>query len=293
MFDGVWTMLATPMDERGELALNKLQSYVDNQVASGISGVMVLGSTGEFYALEKSERQQVLNEALKAVDDRIEMAAGANAGSTKEVIANAQMAKDAGYKTILLAPPFYSNPDQTHLARHFEAVANAVDIDIILYDNPVQAGVEIGFDVLERLAANPRFVAVKEASGRLQRLFAIQHQFAGRYEIISGVDDLALDFMLWGVKCWMSGPSNFLAAEFVNIHRLAFAGDWISARDQMSAVMPLIAEIESGKYMSRIKYCANRVGLDVGPTRGPIFELEPDEKRGLDDHLRSLGKAIS
>jgi 4-hydroxy-tetrahydrodipicolinate synthase len=289
-FDGVWTMLATPMMGNGDLALDKLAPYIENQVASGIAGVMALGSTGEFYALDASERRAVLTEVARLVDGRIMIAAGANAGSTREVIDNVGMAADAGFPTVLLAPPYYSNPDQDHLAQHFEAVAAAVEINIILYDNPAQAGVEIGLGVIERLAANPRFVALKEASGRVQRAFAIRERFGDRFELLSGVDDLALDLMFWGARCWMSGPSNFLAAEFVAIHTAAMADDWDSAREQMALVLPLITEIESGKYLSRVKYCANRVGLDVGPTRGPVFDLEPDEARRLDDMLRAVGK---
>jgi len=293
VFDGVWTMLATPMTADGDIDLEKIEPYVENQVISGIAGVMALGSTGEFYALNAGERRDVLTEVARVVDGRILIAAGANAGSTRAVIANAQMAKNAGYPTILLAPPYYSNPDQDHLAQHFEAVAAAVDIDIILYDNPAQAGVEIGLGVVERLATNPRFVALKEASGNLQRVFAIRDRFGDRFELLSGVDDLALDLMFWGARCWMSGPSNFLAAEFVEIHRAAMAGEWSDARESMANVMPLIAEIESGKYLSRVKYCANRVGLDVGPTRGPVFGLEPAEAQRLDDLLGDLGKLSS
>jgi len=291
-FVGVWTMLATPMTASGDIALDKLPAYLENQVTSGISGVMALGSTGEFYALNRSEKEQILNTVSRLVDGRIDMAAGANGGSTREVIDNAKIAQDAGFGTIMLAPPYYSNPDQAHLAEHFLAVADAVDIDVLLYDNPLQAGVEIGLDVLELLANHDRFVAIKEASGRIQRLFAIQQRFGDRFEIVGGVDDLALDVMLWGATCWMSGPSNFIAAELVTIHQAAMRGDWGTARELMMAVLPLITEIESGKYLSRVKYCANATGLDVGPTRGPIFDLTPEEKGRLDQLLTSLGKSV-
>ena len=285
-------MLATPMDASGDIASDKFPRYIENQVSSGISGVMALGSTGEFYALDRSEKEQVLNAVSKAIDGRIAMAAGCNGGSTREVIDNAQIARDAGFETIMLAPPYYSNPDQAHLAEHFMKVSEAVDIDILLYDNPVQAGVEISLDVLEALSGNKRFVAIKEASGNVKRIFAIQHRFGSRYEVVSGVDDLALDVMVWGASCWMSGPTNFIAKEFVDIHQAVTSGDWGTARDMMAKVMPLINEIESGKYMARIKHCANAVGLDVGPTRGPVFDLLPDEKKNLDNLLTALGKSV-
>lgn len=291
-FVGVWTMLATPMTPSGDVALDKLPAYLENQVSSGISGVMALGSTGEFYALNRSEKEQVLNTVSRVIDGRIDMAAGANGGSTREVIENAKMVQDAGFGTVMLAPPYYSNPDQDHLTEHFLAVADAVDVDILLYDNPAQAGVEVGLDVLAALADHERFVAIKEASGRIQRLFAIQQRFGDRYEIACGVDDLALDAMLWGATCWMSGPSNFIASELVAIQQAAMSGDWETARELMTAVLPLIAEIESGKYLSRVKYCANAVGLDVGPTRGPVFELLPEEKHRLDQLLTNLGKSV-
>lgn len=288
---GVWTMLATPMTSDCAVAVDKVGPYIENQIAQGIAGVMALGSTGEFYALDPSERRRVLNEVARFVDGRIGIAAGANAGSTRDVIDNAKMARDAGYPTILLAPPYYSNPDQDHLRRHFETVAAAVEIDIILYDNPAQAGVAIGLDLLDALSPNPRFVAIREASGNLLRAFAVKERFEDRYPIISGADDIALDLMFWGTRCWMSGPSNFLAAEFVAIHKAATAEDWNTAKRLMRRVLPLVAEIESGKYLARIKHCANRCGLDVGPSRGPVFDLTREEAARLDNLLDAAKQA--
>lgn len=290
-FSGVWTMLATPMLDDGSIALDKFEAYIDNQVAHGITGVMALGSTGEFYALEKEERQAVLKEIAQHSEGRLEMSAGANAGSTRAVIENAKMAEDAGYGSILLAPPFYSNPPQDHLREHFEAVAAAVDIDIVLYDNPAQAGVPISIELLEQLAPNPQFVATKEASQNLLRVFEIKDRLGDRYQIISGVDDISLDMMFWGTKCWMSGPSNFLAAEFVSIYDAAVAEDWTKARNEMARVLPLVSEIESGKYLAKVKYCARKVGLDVGKTRGPVFDVTVEEAAKLDRLLGAIKAA--
>lgn len=282
-FDGFWTMLATPFNRQGAVDEGALQRLIDFQVAGGVAGVLALGSTGEFYALDSNERAQVLTRVQACVDGRVRTIAGANGGSTREVIANARLAKSLGYECVLLAPPYYSLPAQEFLARHFREVADAAEIDIILYDNRWQTGVEIAIPTVVALADHPRIVGIKEVGGSLSRILELIDRVGSRLQIINGLDELALDLLFWGVRCWMSGPGNFLPQEFVAIHRLARAGQWDEARSRFWRTLPVIRQIESGKYLPRIKYGCRLAGIDVGDPRPPLFALDESEQAALRD----------
>jgi 4-hydroxy-tetrahydrodipicolinate synthase len=287
-FDGFWTMLATPFGTGGEFDTAALNKLIDHQVACGVTGLLALGSTGEFYALDDRERAEVLSRVISQVAGRMRTIAGANAGSTSAVTEHAKRAKSLGYESILLAPPYYSLPRQDDLERHFLEVADRADIDIILYDNAGQAGVNIAVPTVERLADHPRIVGIKEVSGSMPRIFELLERVGSRLQIINGLDDLALDLMFWGVNCWMSGPGNFLPRQLVNIHKSALHGHWDEARSGLRKVLPLIRQIESGKYLAKIKYGCHLAGLDVGEPRGPMYPLNDSEKAAMRGAYRAI-----
>ncbi|MER8827970.1 dihydrodipicolinate synthase family protein [Mesorhizobium sp. M0938] len=177
VLEGMWTMLATPMDPTGEIDFAALGALIDHQIASGISGLLALGSTGEFYALSTREREEILAFVSAHVAGRVPLLAGANGGSTAEIVGHAKAARAAGIDTVLLAPPYYSLPAQDALRRHFEEVVSRADVQVLLYDNPAQAGVDIEIDLVGQLNGDPRIVGIKEASGSIARVLAMQVAF--------------------------------------------------------------------------------------------------------------------
>ncbi|RWH82168.1 MAG: 4-hydroxy-tetrahydrodipicolinate synthase [Mesorhizobium sp.] len=281
ILEGMWTMLATPMSTAGEINFAALGALIDHQIESGISGLLALGSTGEFYALSAMEREEVLGFVSTHVAGRVPLLAGANGGGTNEIIGHAKAAKAAGIDTVLLAPPYYSLPAQDALRRHFEEVVSRADVQVLLYDNPAQAGVDIEIDLVGQLNSDPRIVGIKEASGRIARVLAMQERFGSDLQIVSGVDDLALDLIFWGIRCWMSGPSNFLPRQMAATAKAALDGNFDNARRMMRELWPLIAEIETGKYLARIKYCCELSGLQVGDPRPPVFPISQQEAARL------------
>jgi 4-hydroxy-tetrahydrodipicolinate synthase len=148
----------------------------------------------------------------------------------------------------------------------------------VLYSYPYKDGVEIGFDILDALADDPRVLGIKESSGSLQRAIDIHARYNGRIDLVSGSDDIALDFMFWGANSWICGPANCMAKACVDLDRTFRSGDLKAAREKMIVLYRAMNILESGKFVQKVKYGCELQGLPVGITRAPLGELTAEEK---------------
>jgi 4-hydroxy-tetrahydrodipicolinate synthase len=251
-------------------------------------GWVPCGSSGEYNLMTDAERDSVLRFVRDFARPGETLVAGTNAPSTAGVIANTLRAKAAGYDAVLLAVPFYTKPTQAEIVRHFETVAAATDMDIVLYSYPGKDGVEIGYEALDALADNPRIIAIKESSGVLQRAIGISTRYGGRIELVSGSDDIALDFMLWGAEAWICGPANCMARAVCDLDRTFRAGDIATARDIMIRLWPAMNILESGKFVQKLKYGCALQGTPVGECRMPFGPLTADEKAAFAAAMRPI-----
>ena len=284
---GVLPALVTPFTADGVDfdALGRLMAHLRD---AGVSGWVPNGSTGEYFSQSTAERRAVLEFVRDNARPGETLIAGTNAPATREVIEQTAMARDLGYDTVLLAPPFYTRPTPEELIRHYETVLDAVDVDLVLYSYPAKDGADIGFDVLDHFADNPRVLGIKESSGSLQRAIDISSRYAGRLQLISGSDDIALDFMFWGADAWICGPSNCMAKACCDLDRAWRAGEIDRAREMMRTLYRAMNSLESGKFVQKIKYGCELQGIPVGECRAPLGPLTEAEKAGFRDALAPL-----
>lgn len=275
---GVLTPIVTPFDRDGAIDWAALERLVDFQLDAGITGLIPGGSTGEFYALTPDERDALNRFVMERARGRCTLIAGANATSTADVIAYGRAAAEQGFDAIMLAPPYYSLPSQDDLLRHFEMVLDAVEVPLVLYNFPARAGVEIGYSVLDGLADHPRVVAIKESSGDIARLYGVRQRYAGRLQLVCGSDDQAFDYFAWGVEAWIAGGANPAPAGHVAVLSAALDGRWDDARAAMDRLMPLLQDMEAGKYNQKAKYGLELAGVPCGETRPPLMPLSAREK---------------
>lgn len=279
--EGVYPALVTPFNASGELDLDALGRVLDFVIAAGAAGIVVLGSTGEFYACSDAERRQVLAHAHEIVAGRVPLIAGTNAAGTREVITHTRGAREIGYDAVLLAPPFYALPSQRELARHFQTVLEAVDIPVVLYNFPARTGVGIGYEVLDALVEDPNLIGIKESSGDIGRLHGLLERY-GRlgdaFTVICGCDDQILEYCAWGVRAWIGGAASFAPREHVAVLEAALAGDLAAARTQLQRLLPLLASMEGGGYTQKAKLGCALAGVPVGDTRPPLYPLAADER---------------
>lgn len=277
-FSGVMPALITPFDENGKVDFKAFEKHLTSMRAAGVTGWVPMGSTGEYSAMSNAERDAVLKFVKDFANEGEALIAGTNAPATREVIENTLRAKEIGYDTVLLATPFYTRPTQNELLSHFKAVLDATDINLVLYSYPYKDGVEIGFDILDALADDPRVLGIKESSGSLQRAIDIHSRYNGRIDLISGSDDIALDLMFWGADSWICGPANCMAKACVDLDRTFRSGDLAKAREKMIVLYRAMNILESGKFVQKVKYGCELQGIPVGICRSPLGELTPDEK---------------
>lgn len=274
---GVMPALVTPFGEDGRIDFVAFERLMQHLRAAGVSGWVPNGSTGEYFSQSTEERRQVLQFVKDFARPGEILIAGTNAPATREVIEQTAMARAIGYDTVLLATPFYTRPTQQELLKHFLTVLDAVDVNIVLYSYPYKDGVEIGFDILDALADHPRVLGIKESSGVLQRAIAIATRYEGRLQLISGSDDIALDFMVWGAEGWICGPSNCMARACCALDAAWKAGDIDRARRIMKTLYGAMNSLESGKFVQKIKYGCTLQGVPVGLCRAPLGALTEAE----------------
>lgn len=275
---GVMPALVTPFDKNNRIDFKAFEKLLVHLREAGVTGWVPNGSTGEYFSQSSDERREVLQFVKDFAKPGETLIAGTNAPATREVIEQTEMAKEIGYDTVLLAPPFYTRPTQDELAKHYEAVLGAVDVDLVLYSYPAKDGSDIGFELLDRFADNPRVIGIKESSGVLQRAIDIASRYDGRIQLVSGSDDIALDFMFWGAESWICGPSNCMAKACCDLDRAYRAGDLDQARGMMKTLYRAMNILESGKFVQKIKYGCELQGMSLGECRAPLGPLTDDEK---------------
>lgn len=276
---GILPALVTPFDKSGAVDHDTLASIIEYQLKAGVSGFVPLGSTGEYYALTNEERRQVLATVKQVVGDRGVLIAGANGSCTREVLEQVKQTVEAGYTNLLIAPPYYALPSQDELIHHYRTILDTFqEIKLVLYNYPVRTNVEVGFGVLEAFRDHPRVVGIKESSGNLLRAIEIGENFKGDYQLACGSDDQALDFFLWGARSWICGPANCFPDQVVDFSRKFASGDIAGAQNVMRALFPVMASMEAGKFIQKVKYGCELAGFNAGNARAPLLPLSDAEK---------------
>jgi len=275
---GVMPALITPFDANNKIDFKAFERLLIHLREAGVTGWVPNGSTGEYFSQSREERRDVLQFVKDFARPSEILIAGTNAPATREVIEQTALAKDIGYDTVLLAPPFYTRPTQAELIKHYEAVLGAVDVSLVLYSYPAKDGSDISFELMDHFADNRRVIGIKESSGVLQRAIDIASRYEGKIQLVSGSDDIALDFMFWGAESWICGPSNCMAKACCALDRTFRSGDLNKAREQMKTLYRAMNILESGKFVQKIKYGCELQGLPVGQCRAPLGELTSEEK---------------
>lgn len=276
--EGVYTPIVTPFRDDESIDEAAFATVLERQLDAGVAGIVVGGTTGEYYAMSLEERRVQLESAWSVVGGRAQMIAGCNTGATRDVVALAQHARELGYQAIMLAAPPTSLPSQSQLAEHIEVAATEGGLPVVLYNYPARAGVEFGFDCLDRLADRPDVIAIKESSGDFSRFIAMQLRYEGRIDVMCGTDDQAFDYMTWGVRSWLAGPANVLPVEHVRFVETMLRGDHELGRAMYSALLPFIQELETGNYNSKVKAGMLQLGAPAGTVRRPMTPLLDAER---------------
>lgn len=258
MFEGSFPALVTPFrDEAIDEAAYR--DFVSWQIDEGSHGLVPCGTTGEGATLDSAEHKRVVAACVEAAAGRVKVVAGCGSNDTANAIALTRSAKEAGADAALHVPPYYNRPNQEGIYAHLAAVAEAVDIPIVLYNVPSRTITDIGVETMARLARIANIVAVKDATGNLARVTAQRLACGTDFVQLSGNDDMALGFMAMGGRGCISVTANVaprLCAEFQNA---CLAGQWGRALELQDRLYPLHAALFSDASPGPVKYAVNRV----------------------------------
>lgn len=279
--EGVLLPIVTPFDAENRVDTAKLGELVETFIARGITGIVACGTTGEYYALSEAERESVLNTIAQAAKGRCTLIAGISDLSSDVAAQRAKRAEALGYDGLMLSAPPYSLPSQEGIIRHFEYVAEASNLPIIMYNFPARIGVEIEFDTVARLAKHPNIVAIKESSGNFSHALRMIQAGWDNFEVVCGCDDQPLDFFFWGVNSWIAGSANVFPDEQVALFRAAKQGDWSKAKALLTQMYPALHSMESGNYNQKAKAACLQGSTPTGKVRLPLHNLGAEEIDGF------------
>jgi len=293
-FEGIYTPLVAPFYDDYTLNKDAMERTVNMLIEAGVHGIIVAGTTGEYYVMSKKERVFLMGLAKEMINGRLPMIIGTGAMRTEDSIEYAKAAKDHGADAILVATPPYAYPTGREIALHALAIDRAANLPVMLYNYPGRMSVNMDEDTLDRLGRSANFCAIKESSGDPNRL----HMLARDYPHIAlscGMDDQALEFFAWGARSWVCAGSNFAPEAHIALYQAcAIEGDFSKGRAIMSAMLPLMRVLEQGgKFVQCIKYGLTLRGIDAGPPRRPLHPLNKDDKRILEEVVRTMNKTIS
>jgi len=277
-FHGVYPYLVSPVGERGEIHGDVLTRLIDDLIKAGVHGVTPLGSTGEFAYLNSDERAAVVRISIEAAAGRVSVVAGVAATATADAVAQARRYASLGADGILAILESYFPLKDAQVEEYFLAVADAVDVPVVLYTNPQFQRTDLTLDVIARLAEHPRIRYIKDASTNTGRLLSIMNR-CERLKVFSASAHIPAAVMLIGGVGWMAGPACIIPRQSVRLYDLCRAGRWAEAMELQRKLWRINEVFARFNLAACIKVALQHQGYEVGDPVPPQRPLGADERR--------------
>lgn len=280
---GIIVPIVTPFDEQERFSPAALKEIVDYLIGQGVQAIFAVGSVGEFYALDEDETLQVIRTTVQAVAGRVPVIAGAGAIDTRRSLALSRHAEEAGADALSVLTPFYIQPNEEELFRHYSAILSSVRIPVLGYTNPARAGgVTLAPGLVRRLCdAHENFAGIKDSSGNISLLKDYKAACPEGFAVFTGLDTIIYDAVLNEAAGAVCGLANIAAGITADVYRQTCAGNLAEARRQQAKLSALRDAYKLGTFPAVVKEAANLLGLPAGPTRSPVGPLRPEARAQL------------
>lgn len=279
---GVFPALTTQFTAADALDFDAMGRHLAFQLDAGVHGLVILGSLGENAALDGDEKRALMAFFANEVGGRVPVLAGIAESSQREACALAEAAAEAGCDGLMLLPPMRYASDRRETVSYLRRVAQASDLPVMLYNNPVAYGTDLQPADFAELADVPQFVAIKESSADTRRLPDIRRLSGDRFAMFCGVDDLALESFLLGAVGWVAGLVVAFPRESVRLWELAMSGRWDEARRLYEWFLPLLHLDCGPKFVQQIKLVQARMGHGHARVRAPRLALNDAEASAVE-----------
>jgi 4-hydroxy-tetrahydrodipicolinate synthase len=288
MFTGSFVAIVTPF-RKGKVDEQAFSSLIEWQITNGTNGIVPCGTTGESATLSYEEHNRVIELTVEVVNRRVPVIAGTGSNSTDEAIALTRHAKRAGADGALLITPYYNKPTQEGLYRHYKAVAEAVDLPLVLYNIPIRTGVNMLPATIARLSAIKNVVGVKEGSGSVQQASDIVQLCGERLTVLAGDDALTLPIMAVGGKGVVTVTANILPTDMANLVKAFATGKIEEAQRIHFKLSPLFAALFYETNPIPVKEALGMMGKIDPELRLPLCPMATDTREKLARVLKDMG----
>ncbi len=281
--------IVTPMHDDGSVDYATLRRLIEWHIEQGTDCIGVVGTTGESPTVDVQEHCEIIRVAVEQARARVPVMAGCGANSTQEAIELARYAKEVGADCHLQVVPYYNKPSQTGLYQHFKAIAEAVDLPMVLYNVPGRSVADLAHDTVLRLAQVPGIIGIKDATGNLERGQWLLRDVPKGFAVYSGDDPTAVALMLCGGQGNVSVTANIAPRLMHELCVAAIAGNAGRAMEIQRRLMPVHKQLFVQANPIPLKWAMQRMGLCGGAMRLPMTPLEPQFQPLVEDALRSSG----
>jgi 1-pyrroline-4-hydroxy-2-carboxylate deaminase len=287
---GVFPAVTTKFTADDKLDFKGFEKNLAAQLDAGVNGIIIGGTLGESSVLSASEKEDLLNFTLQKVNGKVPVVLNIAEGATRDAVKIAESAQKNGINGLMLLPPMRYKSDHRETVTYFKSIANATDLQIMIYNNPVDYKVDVTLDMFEELVACKNIDAVKESTRDVVNVTRMINRFGDRFSIMSGVDTLALESLLMGAKGWVAGLVCAFPAETVAIYNLVQEGKIKEAVEINRWFMPLLELDTFSKLVQYIKLAEAEAGLGTETVRAPRLVLAGEEREQV---LKIIRDAIA
>jgi 4-hydroxy-tetrahydrodipicolinate synthase len=295
-WEGVMPAITTQFDAQGNLDLNAFKNNLAHQLKAGVHGIILGGTLGEASTLTKEEKQQLLAVTLDEVQEKIPVIMNIAEQATSEAVRLAQQAEADGADGLMLLPPMRYKATDEETVAYFSEVAQATQLPVMIYNNPVDYKIEVTLDMFASLEKHKNITAVKESTRDVTNVTRMINRFGDRFKILCGVDTLAMESLLMGAHGWVAGLVDAFPEETVAIYTYCKANEIEKARAVFRWFLPLLELDISPQLVQNIKLCELATALGTGHVRPPRLPLKGAElervqqiiKKGLEQRPKNL-----
>lgn len=289
VFTGAGVAIVTPMNADGSINWDEFGRIIDFQIDNGTDSIIVCGTTGESATMTDEEHIECIRYCVDRVNKRVPVIAGTGSNDTKYAVDLSVEAEKLGADALLVVTPYYNKTSQRGLIAHFTAIADSVNIPIILYNVPSRTGVNIALDTYDALANHKNICAVKEASGNISAIAKIIEKCGGRLDVYSGNDDQIVPIMALGGKGVISVLSNVCPKETHEIAQLCLDNNVAAAAEMQIKYLELINDLFMDVNPIPVKEAMNLMGFSTGECRLPLLRMEQSKIDVLAASMKKVG----
>lgn len=289
IFTGAGIAVITPFNPDGSINFEEFGHIIDDQINNGTDAIIVCGTTGESATMTDEEHRECIRFCIKHVNGRVPVIAGAGSNDTHYAVELSKEAEAMGADALLHVTPYYNKTTQKGLVAHFNAIADAVNIPIILYNVPSRTGVNIDVATVKELSKHRNIAAIKEASGNIEYVAKLAAACGDDIDIYSGNDDMVVPIMSLGGKGVISVASHVIPAKMHEMTKLCLDNDFAKASEIQLEYLDLINALFIEVNPIPVKEAMNMLGYNAGPCRLPLCDMTDEHKAALRASLESHG----